>query len=513
MAAPDGEIETPERDRTAASVAPVLLAAMVGFYVAIFGFLTWRQHANYGTFGFDMGLHDQGIWLTSRFREPFVTVRGMNYYGHHVNLVSVLYAPLYWLGAGPPVLALSQAVSLALGAVPLFLLVRHRTGSPTLALVPAAAWLLHPSVEWMTWWHWHPEVMAVTPLLYAWWFAVSGKWRLAASAAVFALLCKEDVALAVTMAGIAGFWWIRRSRGDEPLGWKRATGVFIAGLGWFALCTRLVIPAILGDSPFYERNLFPEFGDSLGSVLVGIVTQPGKVISMLLGPERVAYFTKLLVPFGLLAPFAAPVLLIAGPQAGVNALSALPGTYDIRFQYSAMVMVGVALASAEGFGRIVRWWQRRTAASPRWARRVGPALLAVWLAGAALASNVAWSPSPLGKHLHDGTWARRTFRHDTFDRAVALVPADADVSATYYLIPHLTHRSGAYEWPNPWKLVNWGLSGEAAPDPDSVDFVVLDTNLGQESELLADLLSSGEYDVLLDDDGVLVLRRVNIPDR
>src|SRR5688572_2220307 len=102
---------------------------MMAVYVVVFGTLTWRQHANYGTFGFDMGLHDHGIWLTSQLESPFVTVRGMNYYGHHVNLVSLLYVPAYWLGAGPSFLYLAETLALALGALPLWLLARLRLRS------------------------------------------------------------------------------------------------------------------------------------------------------------------------------------------------------------------------------------------------------------------------------------------------------------------------------------------------------------------------------------------------
>jgi uncharacterized membrane protein len=469
----------------------VVLALMIGAFVVVFGTLTWRQHSNYGTFGFDMGLHDQGIWLTSRFVEPFVTVRGMNYYGHHVNLVSVLYAPLYWLGAGPHALYLTQTIALALGAVPLWLLTRRRTSSPWIALAPAAAWLLHPSVEWIAWWHWHPETMAITPLLFAWWFAVERRWRPFAAMVVLALLCKEDVALAVLMLGVALLLW--RAVRSVRAGALVATGA----IAWFAICTRVIIPSILGATPFYERKLFPQFGDSMGSIAWGIVTRPDDVASLAFEAGRLEYYFEILGPFGLLSILGMPVLLIAGPQTLINVLSALPGTYDIRFQYSAMVLVGVALAAAEGLGRVSRL-------RARWPVQGAAIVMLV----AAVAANVAWSPSPLGREYDSGAWASRIPRHDVFDRAVALVPDDASVSATYYLIPHLTHRRAAYEWPNPWILVNWGLSGEDAPDPLSVDYVVLDTTLGQERSLLADITSPfGDYEVILDDDSVIVACR------
>src|SRR5207247_1544867 len=111
----------------------VILAAMVGTYVGVFGALTWHQQSNFGTFGFDMGIYDQAIWLLSRFKDPFVTVRGLEYFGHHVNPITVLFVPAYWLGAGPHFLYLAETAALALGAVPVWLLARDRLGSPWMA--------------------------------------------------------------------------------------------------------------------------------------------------------------------------------------------------------------------------------------------------------------------------------------------------------------------------------------------------------------------------------------------
>jgi len=92
------------------SPAAELLLLMIGVYSWIFGNLTWAQQSNFGTFGFDMGIYDQGIWLLSRFDDPFVTIRGLNLFGHHVNLVTLLFVPFYWLGAGPHFLYLAETL-------------------------------------------------------------------------------------------------------------------------------------------------------------------------------------------------------------------------------------------------------------------------------------------------------------------------------------------------------------------------------------------------------------------
>src|SRR5437773_9522621 len=99
-------IEPVGRRLRAMSAPARVLVGMIAAYVGVFGALTWQQQSNFGTFGFDMGIYDQAIWLLSRFKDPFVTVRGLEYFGHHVNPITVLFVPAYWLSAGPHFLSL-----------------------------------------------------------------------------------------------------------------------------------------------------------------------------------------------------------------------------------------------------------------------------------------------------------------------------------------------------------------------------------------------------------------------
>ena len=43
--------------------------------------------------GFDLGIFDQGIWLLSRFKSPFVTIMGLNLFGDHASYILLLLRP------------------------------------------------------------------------------------------------------------------------------------------------------------------------------------------------------------------------------------------------------------------------------------------------------------------------------------------------------------------------------------------------------------------------------------
>ncbi|HUR76439.1 MAG TPA: DUF2079 domain-containing protein [Acidimicrobiales bacterium] len=471
--------------------AVVVLGALLGVYVVIFGTLTWKQQSNFATFGYDMGIYDQGIWLVSRFREPFVTVRGLNYFGHHVNLITLVFVPFYWLGAGPHFLYLVETCVMAAGAAPVWLLAKDKTGA-WVALVPAGAFLLFPSLEWINWWHFHPDALIITPLLFAWWFASRKRWTGFAIAGVIALLAKEDAALAVMVMGI-----VLIVRGERKWG-SRA---LLVGLVWFVVCTQVIIPIANGGKEAFYEELFPGYGHSMKEILWTMIRHPSRTYRFAVLPDRLKYYRQLVFPLGGLPLLSPLVLLIAGPQTLVNIVSIHQPTHDIRYHYSSVLIAVLFIAMIEVFGWIAkrgRWWQLA---------------VAVWLAFCSIASNVAFSPSPIGGGF-DEAWAQRPRpEHAALNRALGLIKPDDKVTASYYIVPQLTHRNYIYEFPNPFRVSNWGIDGEDPPDVNTSDVLILDVRLnGTDQRLYETLVGEfGPFDVVFEDGPIVVARRKASP--
>src|SRR5262249_9528716 len=141
--------------------ATLLVLAGVAAFTIVFGRLGMTHHRKFGSWSYDMGIYDQGFWLLSRGGQSFVTVRGLEFWGHHVNLVAVLFAPFYWLGAGPSFLYVAQAFALGLGALPVYLIARDRFGTPWVGVAFAAAYLLYAPIPWITSAHFHPPAPLV----------------------------------------------------------------------------------------------------------------------------------------------------------------------------------------------------------------------------------------------------------------------------------------------------------------------------------------------------------------
>ena len=484
-------MKLPRRPSVEQLTSPVtVLGASVAAYSLIFGVLTWNQQSRFATFGFDMGIFDQGIWLVSRFKEPFVTVRGLNYFGNHVNVITVLFVPFYWLGAGPHFLYLVETLALAAGAIPIWLLARDRLANGWLALGLSTAYLLNPSIEWINWWHFHPDALAVTPLLFAYWLATKQRWGWFTVAAMAALLCKEDAALALIGLGI-----VLAVRGH-----RREGGITAAvSVLWFTVCEKVIIPHANGGLGAFYQDFYGDLGKSVFEIAWNAVRHPTRILRVMTDKDSQAYYKQLLAPFGYV-PLAAPlILLIALPHLTVNTISTFPNTHNIKFQYSALVTAALAIGAVEACAALTT--------------RAGFRRFLVGLVVAsALASNVSTSPSPLSRNYRTGIWAAKGPRQAVADRAVHMVPASAGVAASYSLVPHLTHRTHIYEWPNPWIVVNWGIHGERPPKPTDVNYIVLDLTLNTEQRgVLDSLLADGEFKEIFHRDDYIVAKRVKKP--
>jgi hypothetical protein len=197
---------------------------------------------------------------------------------------------------------------------------------------------------------------------------------------------------------------------------------------------------------------------------------------------------------------AIPTLLIGGPMIGINALSSFPYQQEIRYHYAALVVGAIILATVEAIARLGKTPSAR-------------AFLVGLVCATSLASTVAWGPSPISTKYRSGLWALYPdARQAARDRAVAMVPARAPATVHYQFAPHMTHRQLVYEWPVPWRNINWGVRGENLHDPGRVQWLVLDRQLlNNEDKVLLDGLLASEFAVQSDEMGILVAKRVRPP--
>jgi uncharacterized membrane protein len=413
-------------------VRPALWSAIWAF-AAGFSALAVLRHEAFNSGRFDLGNMTQVVWSTVHGHPLQMTDldgEQISRLAAHTDLLLAAFAPLWLLWPNPSLLLVTQAVVVALGALPVFWLARKHLGSPRAALGFALAYLLYPPVQWLVLDDFHAVALACPFLLFAFWYLDEDRLAPFAVFAVLAALTKEEIGFVV--AGL-GLWYALARR-------RRRAGLVIAAAG--TACSLLAILVVLpafgdGESDFYRR--YSEVGGSPGGIVETALTDPLQLLRVAFDGTGCSYLLRLAVPFALavLAPLA---LLPALPELAINLLSSTPTQTSIHFHYTAAVTPALAAASIFGAARIVR--RRPGSAVPLAGLTVALCLLAGWRLG----PIPLWSHVPGGDDLAADVW--RVDEHDrTLDEALELVPGNAVVSASNAPGAHLSDRRRILSFP------------------------------------------------------------------
>jgi uncharacterized membrane protein len=261
----------------------------------------------------------------------------------------------------------------------------------------------------------------------------------------------------------------------------------------------VIIPWQNGIGPFYD-NFFGDLGKNPVEVGTHLATHPREAVELATEHDRVSYYQMMFAPVAFLPLLAIPTLLIAGPMLAVNVFSSFPYTREIRYHYSSLVLVGIILATVEAIAWVAKRW-------PGLVR-----FLVGLVVATSLAATVAWGPSPISVKYHSGIWPLQADRQAAHDAAIAAVPDGAPTSAIYNLLPHLTHRAEIYDFPVPWRNVNWGVDGEHLADPANVQWIAVDRReMSSEDQALFDRLTSRQFRIVFDEEDMVVAKRVKPP--
>jgi uncharacterized membrane protein len=422
----------------------LLWLAMVA-YAAGLSALSILRHRAFATGRFDLGNMVQAVWSTSHGHPLQITgLRGdqISRLGAHFDPILAVFAPLWLVWPSADLLLVTQAVAVALGALPAYWLARKHLGSERAGLGFALAYLIYPPTQWLTLNEFHPVALACPLLLFAIWFLDEGRLLPFAACALVAATTKEEIALVV--AGL-GIWYALVHR-------RRLTGAVVAvgGIVVALIAIEVVIPHFnrAGTSSFFTR--YSEVGSTPGGIVRTALTDPVKIVTTAFTGRGLGYLAQLVLPLGLLVVLAPLALIAALPELAANLLSAATTQTSIHFHYTAG-LIPVLLAAAV-FG----------------AKRLPPHVpVATLVVVIALVANYLLGPMPLWRYFPGGeqlqAHAAEVSEHDRIAaRALRLIPPHAVVSATNSLGAHLSARRRLLSFPY-LQDAQWVAADETAP--------------------------------------------------
>jgi uncharacterized membrane protein len=421
-----------------------LLWTAIASYAAGFSALSVLRHRAFSTGRFDLGNMVQSVWSTAHGHPLQITgLRGdqVSRLGAHFDPILAAFAPLWLVWPSPDVLLVTQAVAIALGALPVYWLARKHLGERA-AVGFALAYLAYPPTQWLTLNEFHPVALACPLLLFAIWFLDEGRLVPFALFAVVAATTKEEIALVVAGLGV----WYALAHG------RRLTGaaIAVAGVAVALVAIELVIPHFnrAGTSSFFTR--YSQVGSTPGGIVHTALTDPWQIVTTAFTGRGLGYLARLVLPLGGLVVLAPLMLIAALPELAVNLLSAATTQTSIRFHYTAG-LIPVLLAAAI-FG----------------AKRVDPRVpVASIVLVLCVVSNYLLGPVPVWRFFPGGeqqqALAAKVTQHDRIaTQALRLIPGNAVVSASNSLGAHLSARRRILSFPY-LQDAQWVAADETAP--------------------------------------------------
>lgn len=379
--------------------------------------LSLFRHWHYLSHAFDMGFYTQDVWAIGEgiWRN---TVGGFHVFDDHFSPVLVLLAPLGRVPTAEALLLL-QAGAVASGLVPAFRL-GSRYGGRSLGHLAVIWYGLSAAIWHAVAFDFHPVTLGVPLLMWLINTADEGRRRvLPVVLAVALALMREDLAVLagivlVQAAAMKGRWratlWsiLPVSIGVGFIAWA----TFGSGMGGYHLWTR--------------------FSGAGGASVLDLLASAG---SNLVRPDPIISFSAVLLPLLVVPAFAGWKRSWPGmAMMLVNGVASYAQQASLYFQYFAPVvpfLLWGAIAAWPGFRRGSARGLAIVASVSLFAL-LGPLFYIGFGLPDRFASTVALSSD------------RREF-----SEVLESIPGDVSVSATDFVVPHLSTRPEIYPFPGP----------------------------------------------------------------
>lgn len=440
----------------------------MSFYIVHTAVFTSMHYINYGTPCFDFGLFAQmfhnmketGRCVTTCERDEL-----LSHFAVHFSPIYYLILPFYMLIPSPVTLLVAQAVIVGVGVIPLVLLCKHYHLSNTASVLFAICYALYPAFTGGCSYYLHENCFLPTLLLWLFYFIEKDKILPSLTFALLTLCVKEDAAVYVAIIGL----YFLFSKKQPRLG----ISIFALSVLAFAIITKLM--GIFGEGVMSDSRYGDYIYDDGGlfTVIKSVIQNPLFALAHIFKPEKILFILQMLVPLcflPLLVKKPAKLILFI-PLILVNLMTNYKYQYDIGYQYifgSGALLFYLALTN---------YAELKT-------KQPEKIILC-----AALCSVILFSGGELSRSFYADRFMADKEQRAIMTEAIALIPEDATVSASTFLVANLSKRETIYELER--------------TKHDS-EYIALDLREGKNVTDPTPYLTE-DYDTLLWEDGIIAI--------
>lgn len=391
---------------------------LIIFFTFIYAFAAIIRHNHFESFAFDLGIFDQAIWLYSRFKIPYSTIKGMIILGDHFTPSLAFLAPFYWIYSDVKTLLFLQALIIGLGALPIFLIAKKFLKNILLSLIISFSYLMYFGLQNALLFDFH-EIVILTGLI-PWliYVAIEKKWLAYFLLLLIIIGLKEDAPIITASIGL--FFMVKFRE------YRIGLITIIISVISFFLITKYLIPKI-NPAGFHYQPIIP-------------VTPYDWWETFTYPPVKIKTLIVSFLPFLFLPIFSLSGLI----PIFVHFLEHFPGKeligrWDIYLHYRAPLASFMAIGTIFGISSIFQRLKNQR-------NKVTANLL---LAGSIVMMTLFtqyFFHLPLNSLFKKAFYRKSPFMED-INSVIAKFPKNASLSTQNNIAPHVSHREKVFLFP------------------------------------------------------------------
>lgn len=458
-----------------------IIVAIVGILLFAFvGIITVYRYLTYSNSTFDFGIFTQmyeNMKQTGSISTTLERNRVLSHFGVHFSPIFYIALPIYFIFPSPVTVQLIQAFMVALPVIPIVLISRKYKLSNWMTVGAVLLYALYPATAGGTLYDIHENCFLTFLILMAIWAIEKKKNILTAIMVLLVFFVKEDAPVYIMVLGTFYLF----SRKDK----KRGLILMVASAIYFIIATSVVKSYGLGIMDNRFSNLFYDQQKGLSQLIRTVLVNPGYVISQIVanydanGMEKIGYILLMFVPMAAVIfrngkKYSRFILI--SPVIVINLLTLYVYQHDITFQYNfgsiALMMYLVIMNMAD----------------------LKPKKAKVAISVAVICAGVMFMGSMAPRlNYYTSKYSQDKATYEKINIALSAVPKNASVCASGFFTPHLKNLE-MYDQNH-------------LEETKYTDYLVIDERYTDEKSKFDTVLSSGQYDLIYNESGIISIYR------
>ncbi len=444
------------------------------------------RYNSFASEAIDFPYFHYAILQLSHFQLPMIwDMPGRYVWADHFSPILILFVPFYWLLPNPALLMALQVLIVLSGAIPLYLSSKHVLHSKFLSLSLVIGYITFGGLQMGYAYGFHEIILFPTFFFWVYYFFVKKKIWWYVVFIILTLCIKEESAFIITFLGL--YLLVLK---------KNKTYAFVTmclGAIWYVLTFYFIIPFFNKGNAFGYWGQYSGGDSGIFGLMQSAILHPLTFLHSLITPAyKIDTMFHTFAPFAFLFP---PSILIFLPSLMEKLMSSTLAGYN-GYHYSAAIVGVVIIAVIETVRHISKqsFW-----------KKLIPNQQAFWgivIMYCSISSNILFGYYPLSPFFIsvESSQNLSDVEVSTLQKTIDSLPQNATIAAHAVIIPHIIRPMG---------MVRHGPSAN-----ENAEFIIWDEKLSDYfiskdvSKIFQDLITSGKYKVIVQENSVVLLQRV-----